>query len=199
MPEKPICHRCGYLGPVDARYCAQCGHALTPLGDRLKGSVNRILSNLSPFHIGFLGLVLWVPISVFAGHLIVTELSFPLSLVPLALVIGCGYAYLGWLWNTPLSNRNRIVRMLLVFASMSVLIVTVWLVDRGLLSLLSDRTHMVVYQVPGVYRESSPGYRRLSIDSNLSYWLVAMIYSALAAIAGNLIHRAHSAGRLEQD
>jgi hypothetical protein len=51
---------------------------------------------------------------------------------------------------------------------------------------------MVVYQVPGVYRESSAGFRRISIDSNvLSYWLVAMIYGMLTAVAGNLIYRVH--------
>jgi ribosomal protein L40E len=193
MPENPVCHRCGYVGPVDARYCAHCGHSFDPLSSRLKRGVNRILSNLSPFHIGFLGLILSVPISVFADHLIVTKLSFPLSLVPLAVGIGFGYAYLGWHWNTRLSSRNRIVRMLLVFGSMFFFLVTIWLVDMGLLSLLSDRTHMVVYEVPGVYRESSPGFRHLSIDSDLFYWLVVMIYSALAAIVGYFIHRVRSA------
>ena len=192
MSEKPVCHRCGYVGPVDARYCAHCGHALVPPNVRLTRSINRILSNLSPFHIGFLGLVLSVPISAFADRLIVTELSFPLSLVPLALAIGCGYAYLGWHWNASLSSRSHLVRMLLVFVCMGVFLVAVWLVDRGLLGFLSDRTHMVVYKVPGVYRESSAGFRRMSIDSiALPYWLVAMIYGVLAALAGNLIHRAH--------
>jgi hypothetical protein len=191
MSERPVCHRCGYVGPVDARYCAHCGRALVPLDVRLTRSINRILSNLSPFHIGFLGLVLSVPISAFADRLIVTELSFPLSLVPLALAIGCGYAYLGWHWNASLSSRSHLVRMLLVFVCLGVLLVAVWLVDRGLLSLLTDRTHMVVYGVPGVYRESSPGFRRMSIDSDvLPYWLVAMIYGVLTAVAGNLIHRA---------
>jgi hypothetical protein len=192
MSEKPVCNRCGYVGPVDARYCAQCGRALVPPNVRLTltRSINRTLSNLSPFHIGFLGLVLSVFTSAFADRLVVTELSFPLSLIPLALVIGCGYACLGWQWNAPLSSRSRIVRMLLVFVSMGVFLVAVWLVDRGLLSLLSDRTHMVVYEVPGVYRESSPGVRHMSIDSDvLPYWLVAMIYGLLSAAAGNLIHR----------
>jgi len=81
--------------------------------------------------------------------------------------------------------------MLLVFASMGVFLVTVWLVDRGLLSLLSDRTHLVGYEVPGVYRESSPGFRHMLIDSNvLPYWLVAMIYGLFSAATGNLIHKA---------
>jgi hypothetical protein len=79
----------------------------------LTRSIDRILSNLSPFHISFLGLVPSVFSSAFADRLVVTELSFPLSLIPLALVIGCGYAYLGWHWHAPLSSRSRIVRMLL--------------------------------------------------------------------------------------
>jgi hypothetical protein len=192
MSEKPVCHRCGYVGPADARYCAHCGRPLVPPSVRLTRSANRILSNLSPFHLGFLGLVLSIPISAFANRLIVIELSFPLSLVPLALVIGCGYAYLGWHWNASLSSRSYLVRMLLVFVCMGVLLVVVWLVDRQLLSLLSDRTHVVVYKVPGVYRESSAGIRHMSIDSNvLPYGLVAMIYAVLTAVAGNLIHRAY--------
>ena len=192
MSEKPICHRCGYVGSVDAHYCAHCGRALVPLSVRLPRSINRILSNLSPFHIGFLGLVLSVAISAFAARLIVTELSFPLSLVSLALAIGCGYAYLGWQWNEPLSSRSRLVRKLLGFGCIGVCLVAVWLVDRGLLSLLSDRTHMVVYEVPGVYRESSPGFRHMSTESDvlLPYWLVVMIYGVLTAVAGNLVHRA---------
>jgi hypothetical protein len=81
--------------------------------------------------------------------------------------------------------------MLLIFPCLGVFLTAVWLVDRGLLGLLSDRNHMVVYKVPGVYRESSAGFRRMSIDSiALPYWLVAMIYGVLAAVAGNLIHRA---------
>ena len=191
MSEKPVCHRCGYVGPVDARYCARCGRALVPPSVRLTRSTNRILSNLSPFHIGFLGLVLSVPISVFVDRLIVTKLSFPLSLVLLALVIGCGFAYLGWQWNVPLSSRSHLVRMLLVFVCIGVFLVAVWWIDRGLLSFLTDSTHQAVYEVPGVYVESSPGFRRLSIASDVPpYWLVAMIYGALTAVAGNLIHRA---------
>jgi hypothetical protein len=191
MVEEPVCHHCGYVGPVDARYCAQCGRALGSRNVRLKASISHILSNLSPFHIGFLGLVLSVIISVYAARLVVWELSFLLSLIPLALGIGSGYAYLGWHWQAALSSRSRIGRMLLVFVSMGVFLAAVRLIDRGLLSLLSDRTHMVVYQVPGVYRESSPGHRNLSIDSSgLLYWLAAMIYGLLSAAVGNLVHRA---------
>lgn len=190
MSEKPICRRCGYIGPADAQYCAHCGRALVPPGVRLTRSINRILSNLSLFHIGFLGLVISVAISALAARLVVTELSFPLALVPWALVIGFGYAYLGWQWNEPLSNRSRLVRMLLIFVCIGVCLVAVWLVDRGLLSLLSDSTHMIVYKIPGVYRESSPGFRHMSIESVvLPYGLVVMIFSVLATIAGYLVRR----------
>jgi len=191
MSEKTVCQRCGYVGPEDALYCAHCGRALDKPRVRLTKSINRILSNLSPIHFGFLGVVLSVPIIVFVDHLVVARLAFPLTLVPLALVLGCGYAYLGWNWNTPLSSRSHLVRILLVFVSMGVIIVAIWLVERGVLSLLSDRTHMVLFTVPGVYRESSPGFRRMSIDTNVPpYWLFAMVYSLLIAVLSSLLHRA---------
>jgi hypothetical protein len=193
MSEKNICRRCGYEGPAAARYCAHCGRALVPPSDRFIGSMNRILDQLSPLHLGLFGVVLSVPISIFAHHLMVMELSITLSLLPLALVLGCGYAYLGWSWNSQSSSRSHLVRMLLVFIGMGVLLAAVWLVDRGVLTLLSDRAHMVVYEIPGVYRESSPGFRHLSIDSDLFYWLVAMFYSALTAVVGYLIRRVRSA------
>jgi hypothetical protein len=191
MSEKRICNRCGYVGPEDAHYCAHCGRALVPLSVRLKRSINLILSNLSPLHIGFLGLVISVAISALAARLVVTKLSFPFSLVLLALVIGFGYAYLGWQWNELLSNRSRLVRMLMIFVCIGLGLVAVWLVDRGLLSLLSDRAHMVMYEIPGIYRESSTGFRYMSIESGvlLTYGLAVMIYGVLAAVAGNLVRR----------
>lgn len=189
MSEKPVCRRCGYVGPVDARYCARCGRALVPPGVRLTRSIDRILSSLCPLHVGLLGLVLSVPIGVFADRLIVTRLSFPLSLVLMALVIGCGYAYLGWQWNIPLSGRSRLERMLLVFVCVGILLAVVWLIDRALLSALTDSGDTVVYDVPGVYVEASVGVRRLSIADVPPYWLAVMIYAILAAAVGNLIHR----------
>jgi hypothetical protein len=81
--------------------------------------------------------------------------------------------------------------MLLVFIGMGVLLAAVWLVDRGVLSLLVDHTHKVVFKVPGVYRESSPGFRQLSIAPNVpAYWLAAMVYGVLTAVFSSLIHRA---------
>jgi hypothetical protein len=190
MSEKPVCRRCGYVGPADARFCARCGRALDPPNVRFSRSINRILDSLSPFHIGLLGLVLSFLISAFADHLIVIRLSFPGSLVPLALVLGCGFAYLGWHWHAPLPDRRYLVRMLLVFACMTGCLAVIWTVDSGLLRVLTDKTHPVVYEIPGVYRQSTAEFRRMSIDSNdLSYGLVVMVYAWLAAVVGNLIHR----------
>jgi hypothetical protein len=191
MSEKPVCRRCGYVGPVDARYCARCGRALVPPGVRLTRSIDRILSSLRPLHVGLLGLVLLVPIGVFADRLIGTRFSFPSSLVLLALVIGCGYAYLGWQWNTPLSGRSRLERMLLVSVCVGILLAVVRLIDRALLSAVADSGHTVVYDIPGVYVEASAGVRRLSIGNVPPYWLAVMIYAVLTAVAGNLIHRVH--------
>jgi hypothetical protein len=152
--------------------------------------VNRILDSLSPFHIGLLGLVLSFLISAFADHLIVIRLSFPWSLVPLALVLGSGFAYLGWHWHSSLPGRRYLVRMLLVFACMAGCLAVIWTVDNGLLSILTGKTHPVVYEIPGIYRQSTAEFTRMSIDSNdLSYGLVVMVYGWLAAVAGNLIHR----------
>ena len=193
MSEQTVCRRCGYEGPSDARYCAHCGRALVPPRERFALRMNRILDRLSPLHLGLIGLALSVPISLFAHHLLVIELSIPLSLLPMALVLGGGFAYLGWDWQMQASSRSHLVRMLWVFVGMGVLLAAVWLVDRGLLTLLSDSAHMIVYEIPGVYRESSPGYRHLSIDSNLSYWIVALLYGALTAVGGYLIERVWSA------
>jgi ribosomal protein L40E len=196
MSEKPVCRRCGYVGPADARFCAHCGRSLFPLKVRLTGNVNRILDNLSPWHIGFLGLVLLVLISAFAERLIVIELSFPLSLVPLALVIGGGCAILGWDWHASLPDRRYFVRMLLVFVCIAGCLVAIWLVDMGLLSSVTNRASMVVYDIPGVYRQSMAEYRHMSIDiSDLTYGLVVMLYGILAAVAGYLIHRERKAHR----
>jgi len=192
MSEKPVCRRCGYVGPADARFCAHCGRSLIPLKVRLTRSGNRILDNLSLLHIGFIGLVLAGLISAYAQHLIVIELSFPLSLVPLALVIGCGFATLGWHWHAQLPSRRYFVRMLLVFVCMAGCLVAVWLLDMGLLSSVTDKANMVVYEIPGVYRQSTAEYRRMSIDaSDLTYGLVVMLYGLLTAVAGYLIHRVY--------
>ena len=192
MTEKTICPRCGYKGPEDARYCAHCGRALVPLGIRLTRRINLVLNNLSPVHIGLLGLVISIAISTSVAHLVVMELSFPLSLIAIALIIGCGYVYLGWQWNEQSSSRNRLVRMLLVFACIGLCLGAVWLVDRWALSLLSDETYTVLFEIPGVYRESSSNIRHVSVESGilLPYGLVVMTSGVMITIAGFLVHRA---------
>jgi hypothetical protein len=191
MNERSVCRRCGYMGLVDARYCARCGLALAPLSTRLTDRVDHVLKNISPLYIGFLGLVILILTSMFADRLIVTKLSFPFSLVLIALVFGCGNAYLGWQWEKPSSSRVLLMRILMVFAGMVIFLIVVWLIDITLLSFLTDRVPMVEYDIPGVYVEASTGFRRISIGPNVPpYWFVVMIYSVLAGVIGNLIQKA---------
>lgn len=191
MNEKSVCRRCGYEGPVDARYCARCGRALVSLSTRLTGKIDHVVETISPLHIGLLGLAILVLISILAENLIVTKLSFPFWLGLMALVFGCGTAYLGWQWEMPLSNRNLLNRVLMVSAGVAIFLIAVWLVDITLLGYLTDRAHMVEYDLPGVYIEASAGFRRTSIGPNVPpYWFIVMIYSILAGVTGNLIHRA---------
>lgn len=191
MNEKSVCRRCGYEGPVDARYCARCGRALVPLSARLTDKIDHVVEAISPLHIGLLGLAILVPASMFAENLIVTKLSFPFSLALMALVFGCGYAYLGWQWEMPRSNRSLLMRVLMVFAGVVIFLIVVWLIDRTLLSLLTDRARMVVYDIPGVYIEASSGLRRISIGSNVPpYWFVVLVFSILIAFTSNLIRKA---------
>ena len=199
MSEYTVCPRCSYEGPEDAHYCAHCGWAFEPARVRLGSSLNRTLSELSPLHLAILGLVLSILISAFVERLIISELSYQLSLLPIALIIGCGYAYLGWYSSSPRSNRSILVNMLSVFASMGVLLAAVWIVDTGLLSYLSDGSHTVVYEVPGVHVVSAPGFRRVSIGPEVPpYWLLTLIYGALAFGGGHLIQRARFSSRQYQ-
>ncbi len=196
MSEKTVCRRCGYKGPADARYCAHCGRALVPPGMRLQASVNRILDGLSSLHLALLAVVLAAGLSVLAHHLLVMELSITLSLVPMALVLGSGYAYLGWSWRTQASARSHLVRKLLIFLGMGILLLAVWLLDWGLVRLLSDGTRVIVYEIPGLHAESSPGHRMLTVLAGIPpYWLVAMLYGAITGVGGYLIRSARSAGR----
>lgn len=118
MHEKPVCSRCGYVAQMDANYCPNCGTALVPLSAPFARGLDRIPGKLSRFHVGLLGLVLLVSTSVLAAHLIVTGLTFRWLIVLVALVLGCGCAYLGWEWNRSISSDKRLVRVLLFFACM---------------------------------------------------------------------------------
>lgn len=189
MHEKPVCGRCGYVAPMQAKYCPSCGTALVPLSAPLARGIDRILGKLSRFHIGLLGLVLLVSTSVLAAHLIVTGLTFRWSIVLLALVLGCGCAYLGWDRNRSISSDRRLVRMLLFFACMGILLVIVWLIDRMWLSFLSAGGGEVVYAIPGIYVEASVESRRLVVADVPPYWLAVTVYALLAAAAGNLVYK----------
>jgi hypothetical protein len=149
-----------------------------------------MLGRLSRVHIGLLGLALLVPISVLTAHLIVSGLSFRWSLLLLALVLGCGCAYLGWEWSTSVISDRRITRMLLTYACIGILVATVWLVDRVWLGILNAGGHEVVYAVPGVHLEASVEGRRLVMVDAPPYWLPVMLYGIAAAAVGSLIRRA---------
>jgi hypothetical protein len=190
MSDKSVCPRCGYVGPADASYCARCGRALAPLSTRLDGTINRILDNLTPVHLGLLGLLLLILTGMFADHLIVSKLSFSFLLPLVAFTIGSGLAYLGWESYTRSSTRSYLPRMLLVFACIAVSLVGVWLIDRVLLYAFTDGSDMVVYRIPGVYAESDTGSRRALMADVPPYWLAVMSYGVLTAALGNLIHRA---------
>ena len=193
--EPIVCRRCGHTGPGDARYCARCGRALVPLRVRSTGAIGRWLDNLSPRYVGLLGLIALVPIGLLVEHLLVNVgLYLPLSFLLLALAISLGCAHLGWYWHTPSPARRRLVRVFLVLAGLGLSLVAIWWIDRAFLSTLTDNGRTIVSDIPGVHLEASAGSSRLLwVSSPPPYWLFVMIYAALAAVAGNLIHRAYIA------
>jgi hypothetical protein len=190
VSEGPVCPGCGYVGPADASYCARCGRALAPLSTRLDGTINRILDNLKPVHLGLLGLLLLIPTGMFAEHLIVSKLSFSFLLPLLAFTLGSGLAYLGWESYAHSSNRRYLLRMLLVFACIALSLVGIWLIDWVLLYASPDGSGTVVYRIPGVCAESDAGSRRALMADVPPYWLAVVGYGVLTAALGNLIHRA---------
>lgn len=189
MSVKPVCHRCGKATPLNARYCPHCGTALVPPTAPSARGINRILSGLSGFYIGFTGLVLLFLTSMFAAHLIVTGFSFMWSLVLLVVVLGYGCGYLGWHWNISVSSDGRIARVLLTFACMLIFLSILWLIDRVGLSFLTAGGGKVVYAIPGVSVEASVEGRRLVIVDVPPYWLAVIAYAMVTAAIGNLVHR----------
>jgi ribosomal protein L40E len=190
--DKPICQRCGYIGPEGARYCARCGRALIPLRTRLTSKVNRLLNSLSPLHLALMGLAALVPIGFLSNHLLVSiGLYFPLSLILLVLAIGTGGVCLGWVWSTPLSNRSRLTRELLVLVSMGLLLIVIWQLDRAFLSSLANGDRTIVSDIPGVHLEASSGSKRVhSVSSPPPYWLITMGYTLLTAVTSGLLRKA---------
>ncbi len=193
--ETIVCRRCGHTGPGDARYCARCGQALVPLRVRTTGTIHRLLDSLAPRTIALLGLIALVPIGVLVELLLVdVGLFLPFSFVLLALVTGSGCAYLGWTWHTPASGHQRLARVLLVLIGLGLSLVAIRWIDKAFLSTLADNGQTIVTDIPGVHLEASNGFKRLlKVTSPPPYWLFFVIYATLAAVAGNLIHRAYFA------
>jgi hypothetical protein len=141
--------------------------------------------------VALLGLVALVPLGWLANYLLVhTGLYLGSSLLLLALIIGLGGAYVGWLWKMPLSNRRRLVRVLVAFAAMGLLLAAVWWLDTVLSALLTGGDRVIVLDIPGVHLEASAENRHVHIVSSPPpYWLLAMGYVILCAVAGSMIHK----------
>lgn len=189
MSGESTCRRCGYAGPSDARYCARCGRALVPLRARLAAGAGKLQRRLTSLHAGLLGLATWTGLGLLAHHLLVSEgLYFPASFVVLALGIGLGGAALGWLWAGSSPGR-RLAVVLLVAAGVALFLLAVWQLDRALLS-AADSGRTIVSTIPGVRLEAEGGYKRHhAVSDPPPYWLIALGYAALAAVAGHLARR----------
>jgi len=185
MNEQPSCPRCGYVGPADARYCAQCGRAFLPVRQRLADSANRLLDGVTQLHTALVVLVGLVLLGWLAEWLLVSAgLYFTLSQALLVIVIGLGGGWLGWLWHAPLSRRGRLGRVVLTLGAMALLCGAIWQVDRLLLGLVpGDRA--IVSDIPGVHLEASGGYKRMHhVSSPPPYWLITIVWAGLAALLG---------------
>jgi ribosomal protein L40E len=191
VPDKAICQRCGYIGPEDARYCAHCGRALTPLRTRLTSKTNRLLDSVSPLHLALLSLVALVAVGLLSNHLLVSiGLFSAVSLVLLVLTIAAGSVCLGWLWGMPLSNRSRLARVLLILAGMGLLLIVIWQLDRAILDSLANSDRTIVTDIPGVHLEASGGDRRLHIVSGPPpYGLITTGCALLTAVASSLVRK----------
>jgi pimeloyl-ACP methyl ester carboxylesterase len=79
--------------------------------------------------------------------LVETGLYFPFSILLLVLSLGISGGYLGWLWETPLPNHKRLLRVILVIVGMGLFLVGIWRLDRALLSMLADKAVCESYAV----------------------------------------------------
>jgi hypothetical protein len=114
---------------------------------------------------------------------------FPTSLALLALGIGLGGAALGWLWAGSSSGR-RLVVLLPISAGVALLLLAAWWLDRLLLDAAADSDRLVVSVIPGVRLEAAGGYKQFhAISDPPPYWLIAVGYASLAAVAGSLVRR----------
>jgi hypothetical protein len=192
MSDKPICPNCGYEGPLGADYCARCGRKLRHSSVGIAGKYNRWIERLTPTHLGILGLLLLIPVGSLSEYLIVSKLSFVFSVFLMALMIGCGFAYLGWEYLTMSPPRKYLSRLFILISGLVVSFLFILLIDQALLPFILSGTESVVFRMPGVYAESSISARRVVIDNAPPYWLFVIVYGIVSSLIGNIIHRARN-------
>ena len=127
-------------------------------------------------HLGFLGLLLLIPVGGLTEYLIVAKLSFRSLVLLMALIVGGGFAYLGWEVFRMSSSRQTFLRFLFVFACVVVALLGILIINQVLLHYSIDGTETVIYRVPGVYAESSVNTRRAIINDVPPYGLFVIIY-----------------------
>ncbi len=192
MSDRPICPNCGYEGPPGADYCARCGRKLKGASVGIAGKFNRWIDNLTPTHLGILALLLLIPVGSLSEYLIVSKLSFGFSVLLMALIIGYGFAYLGWEYLTMSSTRKYLSRLFILISGLVASLLVILFIDQALLSFTLNGTKSVIYRMPGVYAESSISTRRAVIDNAPPYWLFVIVYGISASVIGNMIHRARN-------
>jgi hypothetical protein len=192
MSDQPICPKCGYEGPPGAEYCARCGRKLKRTSVGIVEKFNRWIDSLTPTHLGMLGWILLIPVGSLSEYLIVWKLSFGFSVFLMALMIGCGCAYLGWEFLTLSSPRKVLSRCFILISGLLVSLLVIYFIDQALLPFTVNGTESVIYRMPGVYAESSVNTRRVVIDNTPSYWLLVIVYGVGASVIGNIIHRARN-------
>jgi hypothetical protein len=156
-----------------------------------------LLNSVSLPGLALLALVILVPIGLLSNHLLVSiGLYFPISPILLALAIGAGGACLGWVWSMPLSNRSRLMRVLLILAGMALMLVVVWQLDRVFLSITASSDRVIVSDIPGVHLEASGGYKTWhAVSSPPPYWLITIGYTLLIAVISSLIWKTFVGGK----
>jgi hypothetical protein len=192
MSDKTICPNCGYDGSPGADYCARCGRKLKPSSVEMAGKFDRFIDNLNTMHFGILGLLLLIPVGILSEYLIVSKLSFNFSVLLVALMIGGGYAYLGWELVTKSSTRQLLLRLLLMVGGIMVSLLAILIIDQMLLNFSIDSTETVTFRMPGVYAESSISARRAVIDNAPPYSLFVIVYGMISSGIGNTFHRARN-------
>ncbi len=184
MLEKTLCPKCGNECPLDTNYCAYCGHELKFSSDETVDRFFGFIRKLTPIHLLVLGLILMAILGSLSEYLMVSKLSFGISVFLMLSFISGGLAYLGWKYHSRSSIREYAMRMLIVFACMGLSLVIVLLLDRLLLILSVSGDEMVFYRLPGIYVASAIGTRRVTIESAPPYWLIVLAYGVVVFVVG---------------